>query len=112
MEFADVICDNLDITLVGSGDLEVRHAVVQVSSSVELVGSGDVKVGYERTPSTNLRLKGSGDIKASFIDAGAVVSDLRGSGDISLSGLVRSSQQSLVGTGDYHTNQLNIIDRP
>ena len=112
MEFADVICDNLDITLVGSGDLEVRHAVVQVSSSVELVGSGDVKVGYERTPSTNLRLKGSGDIKASFIDAGAVVSDLRGSGDISLSGHVRSSQQSLVGTGDYHTNQLNIIDRP
>lgn len=112
MDFADVICDNLDITLVGSGDLEVRHAVVQVSSSVELVGSGDVKVGYERTPSTNLRLKGSGDIKASFIDAGAVVADLRGSGDITLSGLVRSSQQSLVGTGDYHTNQLNIIDRP
>ena len=91
MEFADVICDNLDITLVGSGD---------------------VKVGYERTPSTNLRLKGSGDIKASFINAGAVVADLRGSGDISLSGLVRSFQQSLVGTGDYHTNQLNIIDRP
>lgn len=109
MEFTDIICDRMDITLVGSGDVEVHHVVAQVSSSIEVVGSGDVKVGYDRTASSDLRLKGSGDIKASFVGGGNVVADLRGSGDITLKGVISSFQQTIVGSGDIHTQQLNIL---
>lgn len=85
--FDDIICDQVNVTLVGSGDVEVKH-VKALRSTVDLVGSGDVKMRFD--------------------DSGEVESRLTGSGDITLSGAVRNYNSYVLGSGDMHTEKLDI----
>ena len=85
--FDDIICDQVNVTLVGSGDVDVKH-VKALRSTVDLVGSGDVKMRFD--------------------DSGEVESLLTGSGDITLSGAVKNYKSHVRGSGDMHTEKLNI----
>ena len=87
MTFQDIICDHINTTLVGSGDLDIFHDGVQ---------------------QTVILLKGSGDIKADFQRCGEVSGELRGSGDITLTGNVHKMQKTVLGSGDFHTNSLQV----
>lgn len=107
IEFDDIICDRLRTTLVGSGDIEVKHVVTQ-RSDIELVGSGDISIRHENTAQSNINLKGSGDIKCTYLHSGAVSARLLGSGDITLRGDIRKLDRYSNGSGDIHTNQLQV----
>ena len=87
IEFADIICDQVNVSLVGSGDVEVKH-VKALRSLVDLVGSGDIKMRFD--------------------DSGEVESRLTGSGDITLSGAVKHYNSYVRGSGDMHTEKLDI----
>lgn len=107
MSFQDIICDHINTTLVGSGDIKVSHVKAQ-TSNIELVGSGDLDIFHDGVQQTVIILKGSGDIKADFQHCGEVSGELRGSGDITLTGNVHKMQKKVLGSGDFHTNSLQV----
>ena len=107
MTFQDIICDHINTTLVGSGDIKVSHVKAQ-TSNIELVGSGDLDIFHDGVQQTVILLKGSGDIKADFQRCGEVSGELRGSGDITLTGNVHKMQKTVLGSGDFHTNSLQV----
>ena len=107
IDFTDIICDRIESLLVGSGDLNVGHVIAQ-QSAIEVVGSGDLKIEHENVARTDISLKGSGDVVAGFRNCGAVSSELRGSGDIKLSGDVFSHQETVVGSGSFHQEELYV----
>ncbi|MDD5784653.1 MAG: DUF2807 domain-containing protein, partial [Prevotella sp.] len=96
-----LLCDNVKMTVTGSGDLEVKN-LEALTNDVTLVGSGDMEVRQSKVGSTRVRLTGSGDIKIDCRDCGSVDSNLTGSGDISITGTVRNVNKSKAGSGDYH----------
>ncbi len=108
IDFYDIICDRVNVSLVGSGDVDVKKVVTQYSA-VELVGSGDVKISQLNAKDTKLELKGSGDIKVANQNCGIVTCRLVGSGDITLTGTVRKLEKTTRGSGDIHTDGLQIV---
>jgi hypothetical protein len=107
INLVDVICDHLVTSAVGSGDINISNAEAQ-TSQIELVGSGDVGINHKNVGLTDILLKGSGDVKCTFNSCGEVKGDLRGSGDITLSGDVHAMNKTLLGSGDFHTEALNV----
>lgn len=107
MVFDDIICDHISTTLVGSGDVKVQQVTAQ-TSTIELVGSGDMNMGHNNVQRTGIMLKGSGDIKADFQNCDEVNCEIRGSGDISLTGSVHKFTQKVLGSGDLHTDGLQV----
>ncbi len=107
INLVDVICDHLVTSAVGSGDINIFNAEAQ-TSQIELVGSGDVGINHKNVGLTDILLKGSGDVKCTFNSCGEVKGDLRGSGDITLSGDVHAMNKTLLGSGDFHTEALNV----
>lgn len=108
IDVKDMICDRCEVELIGSGDINVAN-VEAVEASASLVGSGDINLGLKRVKDTWLSLKGSGDIEADFReDCGSVECELRGSGDITLKGSVHQFDSHKNGSGDIHTDRLNV----
>lgn len=108
IDVKDIICDRCEVELIGSGDIDVAN-VEAVEASASLVGSGDLSLGLSQVNDTRLYLKGSGDIDAGFRKGcGAVKCELRGSGDITLNGTVRKFDFQKYGSGDIHSDRLNV----
>lgn len=105
----DLICDRCHVELIGSGDIDLASVEAQETSAV-LIGSGDIDLCLQKVDDTRLALKGSGDITVEFNkDCGAVDCDLRGSGDITLEGKVKKFSQYKSGSGDINVDKLYIL---
>lgn len=104
----DVICDEIDTELVGSGDIKLPKTDV-LRSKISLVGSGDIEINQRNTRHTEISLKGSGDINVTFAGnkCGTANASLYGPGDITLSGQLKSLKKTSLGSGDFHTGNLN-----
>lgn len=108
IDVKDVICDRCEVELIGSGDINVTN-MEAIETSASLVGSGDLNLGLMRVKDTWLSLKGSGDIEADFReDCGSLECELRGSGDITVKGSVHQFDCHKYGSGDIHTDRLNV----
>jgi hypothetical protein len=106
MSFDNIICDECQIDLVGSGDIGIDTLEAK-DVSATLVGSGDSKLKEKNVQSTVLGLKGSGDISVNFGQGCKVVScELRGSGDITLSGSVDRYSMQKSGSGEVDVDDL------
>ena len=105
----DLICDRCHVELIGSGDIDLASVEAQEASAV-LIGSGDIDLCLQKVDDTRLSLKGSGDITVEFSKGcGSVDCDLRGSGDITLEGKVKKFSQYKSGSGDIDVDKLYIL---
>lgn len=108
IDLKDVICDNFAADIRGSGDVEVDRLCC-ANSTLSIRGSGDVEINEVKVPQTNAEIYGSGDIKLHLSQCGTVNCKVFGSGDISLSGTLRHLNKSCKGSGDIHTHGLSFI---
>ncbi|MEE9329798.1 MAG: DUF2807 domain-containing protein [Parvularculaceae bacterium] len=93
--------DSGDVSLDGSGDIEVGHVAADLTA--RLRGSGDLVFASAAT--AELRLQGSGDIEIGDV-AGAVTAELSGSGDIEVENIAGDAILSLRGSGDIETGEI------
>lgn len=98
--------DNMNIMVKGSGDVSFSDIICN-SLEASVYGSGDVELKNVKAARTSFVVKGSGDISAKFDGCGTVESFIYGSGDISLKGKVRSEKHVIKGSGDVHTGKLD-----
>ena len=98
-----LICDNAQLQVTGSGDLEVSD-LEALTSKVVLIGSGDLSVRQRNVKNTRVELTGSGDISVECLHCDRLDSQLTGSGDISISGTVRKIDKVKAGSGSYNLN--------
>ena len=85
IEFDNIVCDKVDVSVLGSGDVKLKN-VKTLQSVNEVVGSGDIKIHYDN----------SGNVESTIV----------GSGDITLSGQVKRSTYEIRGSGDMNTGNL------
>ena len=99
--------DALTVSVVGSGDVEMRKVVCDRASFMQK-GSGDVKVQSVDCASAVLDITGSGDMDMKLLKANTAEMKLRGSGDLeaSLNG-VTSTTASVLGSGDIDLHFTN-----
>ena len=62
IDMSDVICDDLDCDIAGSGDIKVRQ-VTTGNTMVSIAGSGDVGLNFQQCGSVKVKIAGSGDVK-------------------------------------------------
>ena len=62
MKLEDLICDELDATIAGSGDIKVR-SVTTGNALLSIAGSGDIEMNFKKCGSVKTKIAGSGDIK-------------------------------------------------
>ena len=106
----DLICDRCKVELIGSGDVSLDRLEAKEVTGL-LIGSGDLDMKLRKVDDTRLALKGSGDIEAGFADGcRSVECQLQGSGDISLSGRVAHFKGDKNGSGDISIDEL-LVDK-
>ena len=98
---------SVNLNLQGSGDLKVA-GVTGSEISAMLQGSGDLKVGSTNITSTvTAKLSGSGDMDVLDIRANSVSGQLDGSGDMTLSGSARNATLVLNRSGELSARKLD-----
>ena len=95
-----LICDNAQLSVTGSGDLEVDN-LEAITSGITLIGSGSLKVKQRNVVNTQMQLTGSGDITLECEACDNVNSQLTGSGDITIRGSVKKINKTKAGSGEY-----------
>lgn len=101
IHFTDIICDQFESNLMGSGDIDI-DCLETLTSNLQLRGSGDIEVSQQKVRQTELNVIGSGDIKVNCIDCDIINASVTGSGDITISGDVKKVNKSIRGSGDIH----------
>ena len=91
-----------DISLAGSGTLNVLSPLEGKELEVDLAGSGDIVFHQTLTVhEIDLSVAGSGDLSCNELIADKLDADIAGSGDLKvLSGNVREVETSVAGSGD------------
>ncbi len=92
----DLLQDNLELQVVGSGDISASGQVRNFSATV--AGSGDVDAKHLVAEFADLSIAGSGDIDA-FVRS-RVKARVVGSGDIVVFGRPKERDHSVAGSGD------------
>lgn len=93
----DTISTNsLDVSLAGSGDINLDVKATSVEGSV--AGSGDLKLRGD-TDNLEVKIAGSGDIKAFELQANHTIASIAGSGDIQVVSN-QSIKARVAGSGD------------
>lgn len=105
VKLGSVVCDEATMRLVGSGDMDVKSIKTR-TMNIALQGSGDFDANLVEVNHTNVNLQGSGDIDLNFNQCGVADCVLRGSGDIELKGSLHSLNQQKSGSGDIDTSEL------
>ncbi len=97
-----------EIRLSGSGNIESRNEL-KVSDNLDLTldGSGDIEIEYESNSSLEINLDGSGDIEVTMDSTEATSIELDGSGNISVDGYTDLQEIELDGSGDIKNYGLN-----
>lgn len=112
--------DLLDLSINGSGDIDLLLAVKELNSEIsgsgtirldgntkshkiEIDGSGDVKAFDLRSDATEIEINGSGDAKinASY----SLDVEINGSGDVYYKGNVKQISSDINGSGNLHQEQ-------
>ena len=108
IDLRNVICDNFSLDVRGSGDVEIDKLCC-ANSLIAIRGSGDIEINEEKVTTTNAEVYGSGDIELHLSQCGTVNCKVFGSGDITLSGTLRHLNKSSKGSGSIHTRSLSFI---
>lgn len=87
--------ERFEVSVAGSGDVEVRGAVEAVS--VSIAGSGNVDVRDLQAKTADVRISGSGDIRVTATET--VEGSVSGSGDVTVHGGATCSVR-VSGSGD------------
>jgi len=103
----DIVCesqilinDDLDIDIVGSGDI-VAGAVACDALDANVNGSGDIRIEVLNSKDADLTVTGSGDIAINNLTVeGDLDMSIVGSGDIEVNGKAHSVDAKIVGSGD------------
>lgn len=89
-------CNNLSVTLTGSGDARLGGSAI--NSEISISGSGDVDAGNLSTQNTKCSIAGSGDAKVYATER--LDLSIAGSGDIKYKGSPKILNKSTRGSGD------------
>ena len=96
----NVDTDNLNVTLVGSGDADI-HKIVCDNVKFDMRGSGDADIRSIDCSNVTFEVRGSGDLDAGSIDCKRAVCSVYGSGDVKLGNVGADNVAMLVqGSGD------------
>jgi len=97
--------DELDLSISGSGDIEMGAEAQALSCSIS--GSGDIEVGG-RSQTLDVSISGSGDVRANNLVAETVKIGIAGSGDCKVHA-TSSLKVDIVGSGDvYYKGSPNV----
>ena len=102
--FGKVVCDSCKSELSGSGDLKMSHLTASYLSA-ECDGSGDAIYRNVQSLKTLASLSGSGDVILDFLKGDEVEADLSGSGDLKVNGTFNHLSQDKSGSGDLIINR-------
>ena len=98
-----VKCDDMNFTLIGSGDVKADELVCTGNFLASLQGSGDVVVHRKvQASDANLKLIGSGDLTVNNLIAKSATASLQGSGDLNVknSSVTDDVNVKMTGSGD------------
>ncbi len=98
---------NVQISIVGSGDLHADFDVVNLE--LKITGSGDVSLEGVRGV-LQLSLTGSGDVLASDLQLDTCAVYIAGSGDVKLKGKAANLITKIVGSGDLNAYGLTAVN--
>ncbi len=102
--FGEVICDRCQSLLSGSGDIKISR-LTTADLSINCVGSGDASFGHINSRKTTASLSGSGDVLLNFDRGDELKTILSGSGDITVKGTLEHVWQQKTGSGDINISK-------
>lgn len=105
--------DNLQLELVGSGDIDFQQSLrCQNSLNIKLQGSGDIDFNQGAdAKEVNICLLGSGDVTSEgmLCSQNKMKVDLQGSGDIDMKKIkAYNAEISLMGSGDFEADDADL----
>lgn len=105
--------DNLQLELVGSGDIDFQQSLrCQNSLNIKLQGSGDIDFNQGAdAKEVNICLLGSGDVTSEgmLCSQNKMKVDLQGSGDIDMKKIkAYNAEISLMGSGDFEADDVDL----
>lgn len=105
--------DNLQLELVGSGDIDFQQSLrCQNSLNIKLQGSGDIDFNQGAdAKEVNICLLGSGDVTSEgmLCSQYKMKVDLQGSGDIDMKKIkAYNAEISLMGSGDFEADDVDL----
>ena len=105
--------DNLQLELVGSGDIDFLQSLrCQNSLNIKLQGSGDIDFNQGAdAKEVNICLLGSGDVTSEgmLCSQNKMKVDLQGSGDIDMKKIkAYNAEISLMGSGDFEADDVDL----
>ena len=89
--------ENFEVTIVGSGDIEMRGATGRLEAVI--VGSGSLRVREFQAREAEITLVGSGDVEVCALDLLSV--ELVGSGSVDSYCRPARTERNLVGVGEF-----------
>lgn len=107
LKMDNVICNSINGEVKGSGDMDVKVKDAQ-KAKWKLMGSGDMDIKQKNIDNTTVELFGSGDIDIDFSNCNNVSCKLFGSGDIDMSGHIKNLEKTTSGSGDIKFKALSI----
>lgn len=100
---SDIKSDNMEISISGSGDAELR-SLDCTECRLSIAGSGDIGVDRIKAKRLEAKIAGSGDIDLSNADISNAECSIAGSGDIDIDGRVGSCSKRIAGSGRIDIN--------
>jgi hypothetical protein len=104
VSFGEVICDRCHSLLSGSGDMKISR-LTTADLSINCVGSGDASFRHVNSRKTTASLSGSGDVLLNFDRGDELRTILSGSGDITVKGTPGRVWQQKTGSGDINISR-------
>jgi len=94
------------VTITGSGDVDLKGTIRGEKLNISISGSGDVKSDDLFYKGVNAMISGSGDADLCILKSDFVKAQISGSGDVDLKGSTENLELTLAGSGDIDAERL------
>lgn len=97
--------DDLKIAVAGSGDISGKHIRCN-NLDISVAGSGDIDHSDIVCSNLKVSVAGSGDMKLGNVSSQSVEASIAGSGTITLNGSTQEASYSVAGSGDLYASAM------
>lgn len=98
--------DNLKVSVAGSGDIDADNITCTGNLNVSVAGSGDIEGSNITCANLTASIVGSGDLKLDNVSAAGTEASVSGSGTAILTGTSQEADYRVAGSGDLFASGL------
>ena len=98
--------DNLKVSVAGSGDIDADNITCTGNLNVSVAGSGDIEGSNITCANLTASIAGSGDLKLDNVSAAGTEASVSGSGTAILTGTSQEADYRVAGSGDLFASGL------